>query len=88
MNETTIRRGRRADSASFLKLLLALAKFEHLEPPSVDGQRRIIADIFEKKRLNLFVASERGKVVGYPVLLQLLLLLHEAHPVPRGLIRP
>lgn len=65
MNQTTVRRGRRADSASFLKLLLALAEFEHLEPPTADGQRRIIADIFEKKRLNLFVASERGKVVGY-----------------------
>ena len=65
MNQTTVRRGRRADSAGFLKLLLALAEFEHLEPPSADGQRRIVADIFEKKRLNLFVASERGKLVGY-----------------------
>jgi GNAT superfamily N-acetyltransferase len=65
LNQTTIRRGRRADSASFLKLLLALAEFEHLEPPSADGQRRIIVDIFEKKRLNLFVASERGGLLGY-----------------------
>lgn len=65
MNQTTIRRGRPADSAGFLKLLLALANFEHLEPPSADGQRRIIADIFEKKRLNLFVATERGRLVGY-----------------------
>ncbi|MGD1055292.1 MAG: GNAT family N-acetyltransferase [Nitrososphaerales archaeon] len=65
MNQTTIRRGRRADSAGFLKLLLALADFEHLEPPSADGQGRIIADIFEKKRLNLFVATERGRLVGY-----------------------
>ncbi len=46
-------------------MLLALAEFEHLEPPSADGQRRIIVDIFEKRRLNLFVASERGKLVGY-----------------------
>ncbi len=65
MNQTTIRRGRRTDSADFLRLLLALAEFEHLEPPSAAGQRRIIVDIFEKKRLNLFVASERGKLVGY-----------------------
>jgi GNAT superfamily N-acetyltransferase len=65
LNQTTIRRGRPADSAAFLKLLLALAEFEHLEPPSADGQKRIIADIFEKRRLNLFVASERGKLVGY-----------------------
>lgn len=46
-------------------MLLALAEFEHLEPPSADGQRRIVVDIFEKRRLNLFVASERGKLVGY-----------------------
>ena len=65
MNLTTVRRGRRADSAELLKLLLALAKFENLQPPSTDGQKRILAEIFEKKRLNLFVASERGKLVGY-----------------------
>lgn len=65
MNPTAIRRGRRADSADFLKLLLALARFEHLDPPSADGQRRIISDIFEKKILNLFVATDRGELVGY-----------------------
>ena len=65
MNPTTVRRGRRVDSVGFLKLLLALAKFENLQPPSTDGQKRILAEIFEKKRLNLFVASERGKLVGY-----------------------
>jgi GNAT superfamily N-acetyltransferase len=48
-----------------MKLLSALAEFEHLEPPSADGQRRIVVDIFEKKRLNLFVASDRGQLVGY-----------------------
>lgn len=65
MNQATVRRGRRADSAGFLKLLLALAEFEHLEPPSAAGQKRIVADVFEKKRLHLFVASERGELVGY-----------------------
>ncbi|MGD0476776.1 MAG: GNAT family N-acetyltransferase [Nitrososphaerales archaeon] len=65
MSPTTVRRGRRVDSVGFLKLLLALARFENLQPPSVDGQKRILAEIFEKKRLNLFVASERGKLVGY-----------------------
>jgi GNAT superfamily N-acetyltransferase len=65
LNPTTVRRGRRVDSVGFLKLLLALAEFERLEPPSADGQKRILAEIFEKKRLNLFVASERGELVGY-----------------------
>jgi GNAT superfamily N-acetyltransferase len=65
LNPTIIRRGRRVDSVEFLKLLLALAKFENLQPPSTDGQKRILVEIFEKKRLNLFVASERGKLAGY-----------------------
>ena len=65
MNRTTIRKGTRSDSAGFLKLLSALADFEHLEAPSVEGQRRIISDIFEKKRLNLLVALDRGRLVGY-----------------------
>ena len=65
MNPTVVRRGRREDSAGFLRLLLALAEFERLEPPSPAGQKRIISDIFEKKRLNLFVVSEQGKLVGY-----------------------
>jgi len=60
-----VRRGRRTDSREFLKLLFALADFEHLEPPSADGQKRIISDIFVKKKLNLFVALDRGKLVGY-----------------------
>jgi GNAT superfamily N-acetyltransferase len=65
LNRTQVRKGRRSDSAEFLKLLLALAEFEHLEPPSADGQKRIIADIFDKKRLNLFVALDREEIVGY-----------------------
>jgi len=65
LDQTTVRRGRRDDSAGFLKLLIALAEFEHLQPPTAYGQRRIISDIFEKKRLNLFVALDREKLVGY-----------------------
>jgi GNAT superfamily N-acetyltransferase len=65
LSRTQVRRGRRSDSAGFLRLLLALAEFERLEPASADGRKRIIADIFEKKKLNLFVAWDRGKLVGY-----------------------
>ena len=60
-----VRKGRRADSGAFLRLLLALARFEKLEPPSGDARKRIISDIFAKKRLNLFVAEDEGKIVGY-----------------------
>jgi GNAT superfamily N-acetyltransferase len=60
-----IRRGRRADAEKFISLVLALAKFEHLDPPSAEGRRRLVDDIFRRKRLNLLVASEGGKLLGY-----------------------
>ena len=41
-----IRRGRRADAQRFIDLVLALAKFEHLDPPSAEGRRRLVDDVF------------------------------------------
>jgi GNAT superfamily N-acetyltransferase len=61
----SIRRATREDSDQFLSLLVALANFEHLEPPSGAARARIIRDIFVRDRANLFVASEGGKLVGY-----------------------
>lgn len=63
--EFEIRKGRRPDSVQVLKLVNALADFEHLEPPSPAGQRRLLNDIFEKKRVNLLVADYRGVLIGY-----------------------
>jgi len=69
--EFVIRKANRIDSRGFLDLLVALANFEHLEPPSTEGRKRIVNDIFSKKRLNLLVAEEyssrnkKGKLVGY-----------------------
>ncbi len=65
MNDTVIRKGTRADSAGFLQLLVALAEFERLEPPTAEGKRRIVEDVFEKKRANLLVAVRGKKHVGY-----------------------
>ncbi len=65
--EFEIRRGRKNDSAQVLKLVKALADFERLEPPSPAGQRRLLNDIFEKKRVNLLVADYRGVLIGYAV---------------------
>ena len=65
MVETTIRKGTRRDAAGFMGLLLGLAKFEHLEPPSAGGRKRLIEDIFARKRLKLLVALEGAKYVGY-----------------------
>ena len=69
MGSVRVRKGRKADSANFLGLVRALADFEHLEPPSKDGQRRLVDDIFRTKRLNLLVATDAGEVVGYALYL-------------------
>ncbi len=65
MKGMVIRKGRRGDTAGFLSLLLALAEFEHLEPPSAGGRKRILEDVFVKKRINMIVALVEGKHVGY-----------------------
>lgn len=65
MNNRVIRKGKRADSEPFLRLLDELADFEHLEPPTREGKERIVQDIFEKKRVNLLVALSGKKQVGY-----------------------
>jgi GNAT superfamily N-acetyltransferase len=65
MTRIVIRKGTRADSEGVLELVLALAKFEHLEPPSKAGRLRLIDDIFIKKRAELLVADEGGRLVGY-----------------------
>lgn len=61
----TIRKARRSDVKPFLDLLTALANFEGLEPPNEGAKRRIVNDIFERKRLRVFVAAVGMKIVGY-----------------------
>jgi len=61
----SLRRATREDSDQFLTLLVALANFEHLKPPSRAAKARIIRDIFVSERANLFIASEGGRLVGY-----------------------
>jgi len=60
-----LRKGRRADAKQFIGLVCALASFEHLDPPSEEGRTRLIDDIFGKKKINLLVASDGGRLVGY-----------------------
>lgn len=65
MERIVVRKGRRADANEFIGLVLALAKFEHLDPPSKAARRRLVEDVFEKKRINLFVAAEGKRLHGY-----------------------
>jgi GNAT superfamily N-acetyltransferase len=60
-----IRKGRRSDADEFIRLVLALAKFEHLDPPSLEGRKRLLEDVFTRKRIHLLVAAARGELVGY-----------------------
>jgi len=60
-----VRGGRRSDSREFIGLVVALAKFEKLDPPTEAGRRRLLEDIFRRKRVNLFVALRGKKMVGY-----------------------
>ena len=63
--EVRIRNARRTDSEQFIRLVQALAKFENLDPPSLEGRKRLLEDIFTRKRINLLVASDGRKLVGY-----------------------
>jgi GNAT superfamily N-acetyltransferase len=65
VGKVQIRKSRWSDSAGFLSLLEGLAHFEHLEPPGEAGRRRLLADIFHRRRLHLFVAADEKKLVGY-----------------------
>ena len=62
-----IRKGRWADAEQFVSLVLALAKFENLDPPTRQGRKRLVDDIFRKKRINLLVASDGTRLVGYAI---------------------
>ena len=65
MQRIHVRKARPSDSEQFVGLVLELAKFEGLEPPSPAGQKRLVDDVFRRKRIRLFVASEGGRLVGY-----------------------
>jgi GNAT superfamily N-acetyltransferase len=62
-----VRYARREDSPGVIDLLVALANFEHLEPPDAASRKRILRDIFSKKIVKLFVAvdNDSKKLVGY-----------------------
>ncbi|HXW94332.1 MAG TPA: GNAT family N-acetyltransferase [Nitrososphaerales archaeon] len=60
-----VRKGRRTDAEQFVGLVLALAEFEHLDPPSMEGRKRLVSDIFRRRKINLLVASDGRRLLGY-----------------------
>jgi len=65
MKPIVVRRGRKADFGEFIGLVAELARFEHLERPTPAGTRRLADDLFKRRRINLFVAADGGRLVGY-----------------------
>jgi GNAT superfamily N-acetyltransferase len=65
MGRIKIRKAQSGDSRRFMGLVRDLAKFERLEPPSAAGGRRLRDDVFKKGRVNLIVAAEGDRLVGY-----------------------
>jgi len=63
--KVSIRRGKRSDAKAFLQLVDALAHFEKLTPPDAGTRRRLLEDVFVRKRLGLFVAAQGEEVLGY-----------------------
>jgi GNAT superfamily N-acetyltransferase len=60
-----VREAEKSDAKSFLKLVVTFARFENLKPPDAAGQRRLVEDIFVKKRLRLLLAEDLKEIVGY-----------------------
>ena len=65
MAKFRVRRGNGSDSKGFIDLVLALAKFEKLPPPTKDGRARLVRDVFKRRELHLFVAAEGERLIGY-----------------------
>jgi GNAT superfamily N-acetyltransferase len=65
MGNAVIRRAERRDADALFRLLTALAEFEGLEPPDRAARLRLSNDIFERKRLQVFLAEAGAKAVGY-----------------------
>ena len=63
-----IRRATQADGPAYLELVLALAKFEKLEPPDEAGRQRLLDHAFGDDPLyDLWVATVDEGIVAYAV---------------------
>ncbi len=61
-----VRKARKQDSKEILRLIIELAKFEKLAPPSKSAQQRLIGDAFSKNPpFRIILAFDGEKAVGY-----------------------
>lgn len=69
-----LRRAKRSEAASLIKLIVALAKFEKLTPPDAAGRKRLIRDGFgPRARFEPWLAFWNGErePIGYMILVKL-----------------
>jgi GNAT superfamily N-acetyltransferase len=60
-----VRRATRADAKAIVELVIALSKFERLDPPDPEAKARLVKDVFDRKLANVFVAKVGKRLVGY-----------------------
>ena len=69
-----LRRAKRADAPAFVKLVVALAKFEKLTPPDAAGRKRLVKDGFgARPKFEPWLAywGREREPVGYMILVDL-----------------
>jgi len=64
--ELKVRKAKKSDSNSILKLIIELAKFEKLEPPDEKAKKRLLKHAFGKDRaFHVLLVESDKKIVGY-----------------------
>ncbi len=64
--KTVVRKARKTDFENVFKLIVELAHFEKLAPPSKTAKKRLFYDSFGSKRKNnILVAQAENEIVGY-----------------------
>src|SRR5512140_3459860 len=61
-----VRRARREDADTILRLVDALADYEHLQRPDGEARKRLIHDLFsDRPRLECYLCEVDGAALGY-----------------------
>lgn len=67
----TVRKAKPTDSEAILKLVDALADYEHLERPLPEAKHRLVRDLFgERPRIEAFIAEYDGSAAGYAIVFE------------------
>lgn len=66
-----VRRAARDDARAFLRLVDALADYEHLDPPDAEAKERLVRDGFgPSPRFDALLAEVDGETVGYAIVFE------------------